>query len=66
MAYLAALIHEITFLDKEKAIKYLSKFEDAVRLADEFYTDSGVDTKNGDALPESYFISFLEQMKKQV
>jgi DNA-binding MurR/RpiR family transcriptional regulator len=65
IAYLAALIHEITFLDKEKAIRYLSKFDDAVRMADEFYTDSGVDSKNGNVAHESYLMSFLDQIKRE-
>lgn len=64
IAYLAALIHEITFLDKDKAIKYLSKFDDAVRMAGEFYAEEGVDVKNGDVIQESYLISFLEQNKE--
>ena len=65
IAYLSALIHEITFLDKERAIKYLSKFDDAVRMADEFYTDNGVDMKKGDVAQESYLMSFLEQIKRE-
>lgn len=64
IAYLAALIHEITFIDKEKAIKYLKKFDDAVRLTDEFYADTGVEGNNGENGQESYLMSFLEQIKR--
>lgn len=64
IAYLAALIHEITFLDQEKSIKYLSKFDDAVRMSNEFYADNGVGEKNGETVHESYLKSFPEQIKK--
>jgi DNA-binding MurR/RpiR family transcriptional regulator len=65
IAYLAALIHEVTFLDREKAIEYLSKFDDAVRMTDEFYSDNGIEIKNGDAVNESYLMAFLEQVKRE-
>jgi hypothetical protein len=51
-------------LDKEKAIRYLSKFDDAVRMAGEFYAEEGVDVKNGAVMQESYLISFIEQNKE--
>jgi len=47
IAYLGALVHEITFLDNTKAIEYLSKFDEGVKAGNEFYTDEGVDEKEG-------------------
>jgi hypothetical protein len=43
IAYLSALIHEITFLDESKAVSYLSKFDEGVKVGNEFYTDDGID-----------------------
>lgn len=45
MTYLAALIHEITFLNNVKAIQYLSKFDDGMKISDEFYADKGISEK---------------------
>jgi DNA-binding MurR/RpiR family transcriptional regulator len=42
MTYLAALIHEITFMDNTKAVGYLSKFDDGMKIAAEFYSDNGL------------------------
>jgi DNA-binding MurR/RpiR family transcriptional regulator len=43
IAYLSALIHEITFLDESKAVSYLAKFDEGVKVGNEFYTDNGMD-----------------------
>ncbi|UCD82697.1 MAG: MurR/RpiR family transcriptional regulator [Desulfobacterales bacterium] len=61
MAYLGALIHEITFLDNDKAIRYLSKFDDGVKVSGEFYADDSVDGKTDDKLNGSYLASFWPQ-----
>ena len=42
ITYLAALIHEITFMDNTKAVRYLSKFDDGMKITDEFYSENGV------------------------
>lgn len=63
IAYLGALIHEITFLDNAKAIKYLSKFDDGAKIGHEFFTDEGADEKEVDKLGDSYLASFLKQGK---
>ena len=61
MAYLGALIHEITFLDNAKAIKYLSKFDDGVKASGEFYADDTEDDKNVEPLNGSYLASYWPQ-----
>jgi len=43
IAYLSALIHEITFLDESKAVSYLAKFDEGAKVGNEFYTDDGID-----------------------
>lgn len=58
IAYLGALIHEITFLDETKAIKYLSKFDEGVRVGDEFYTDEGMDEQPNVQESASYLSAF--------
>ena len=42
IAYLSALIHEITFLDESKAVSYLTKFDEGAKVGNEFYTDDGM------------------------
>jgi len=43
IAFLGALVHEITFLDNARAREGLSKFDNGVRIANEFYADEGID-----------------------
>jgi len=47
IAYLSALIHEITFLDESRAVNYLSKFDEGVKVGNEFYTDEEMDEEGG-------------------
>lgn len=42
ITYLAALIHEITFMDNTKAVRHLSNFDDGMKITDEFYSDNGL------------------------
>ncbi len=42
ITYLAALIHEITFMDNRKAVRHLSKFDDGMKISKEFYSDNGL------------------------
>ena len=42
ITYLAALIHEITFMDNRKAVQHLSKFDDGMKISKEFYSDNGL------------------------
>jgi DNA-binding MurR/RpiR family transcriptional regulator len=39
ITYFAALIHEITFMDNTKSVRYLSKFDDGMKITDEFYSE---------------------------
>lgn len=55
IAYLSALIHEITFLDENKAIGYLAKFDEGAKVGNEFYTDDGMHEE----APEQDHISYL-------
>ncbi len=64
MTYLAALIHEITFLDNKKAAEYLSKFDDGMRISDEFYSDSSTTSMGQDEPNQSYLASFWPQTEK--
>ncbi len=54
IAYLGALVHEITFLDNTKAIEYLSKFDEGVKTGNEFYADEGVDEKEDFTTVDSF------------
>ena len=64
MTYLAALIHEITFLDNKKAAEYLSKFDDGMRINNEFYSDSSTASIDQDEHNQSYLASFWPQTEK--
>ena len=64
MAYLAALIHEITFLDKKKAVEYLAKFDDGMQAGGEFYSDSAGAEKGNHKSNQSYLESFWPQAEK--
>jgi DNA-binding MurR/RpiR family transcriptional regulator len=61
IAYLGALIHEITFLDNAKAIQYLSKFDDGAKASGEFYADDSEDEKGDEQLNGSYLASYWPQ-----
>jgi DNA-binding MurR/RpiR family transcriptional regulator len=58
IAYLSALIHEITFLDESKAVRYLAKFDEGVKVGNEFYTDDGMDAQTEKPNQISYLSSF--------
>ena len=64
MTYLAALIHEITFLDNKKAIEYLSRFDDGMRISDEFYSDNATAKIDQNEVNQSYLESFWPQTEK--
>jgi DNA-binding MurR/RpiR family transcriptional regulator len=55
IAYLSALIHEITFLDESKAVRYLAKFDEGVKTGNEFYADDGMEEE----APEQDHMSYL-------
>lgn len=64
MTYLAALIHEITFLDNKKATEYLAKFDGGMRVGNEFYTDNAMTGKEHSELSPSYLETFWSQTPK--
>jgi DNA-binding MurR/RpiR family transcriptional regulator len=57
IAFLSALIHEITFLDNDKAMECLSKFDESVKKGDEFFSEDGVGEKKTDKYDEDSLIS---------
>ena len=64
MTYLAALIHEITFLDNKKAVEYLSKFDNGMKSGDEFYSDGAMEEKGNHKSNQLYLESFWPQTEK--
>lgn len=58
IAYLSALIHEITFLDEGKAVNYLAKFDEGVKVGNEFYTDEDMDEQPASQDKLTYLSSF--------
>lgn len=63
LTYLAALIHEITFLDDKKAVEYLSKFDSGMKAGDEFYSDKATEEKGNHKTNQLYLESFWPQTK---
>jgi hypothetical protein len=43
IAFLGALVHEITFIDNKEAMRCISKFDRGVKAADEFYTEDDIE-----------------------
>jgi DNA-binding MurR/RpiR family transcriptional regulator len=57
MAYLSALVHEVTYLDLTSSTKCLSRFDSGVRVGDEFFTEDGAGPENSKT-KDSYLTSF--------
>ena len=64
IAYLSALIHEITFLDESSAVRYLAKFDEGVKVGNEFYTDDGMDEQTAEQDQLSYLSGFYPMATK--
>jgi DNA-binding MurR/RpiR family transcriptional regulator len=64
IAFLGALVHEITFLDNKKAMKCLSKFDDGVKTANEFFTEEETDEKLEYKLDGPYVTSLWPQKER--
>ncbi len=58
ITYLGALIHEITFLDQQQAMKYLSRFDHAAKSGKEFFTEESVDLEEKQKFDHSHLTSF--------
>jgi DNA-binding MurR/RpiR family transcriptional regulator len=56
ITFLGALLHEITFLDNEKAMENLATFDDGVKLSSEFFADEGFEPHDG-FKEDSYLVS---------
>lgn len=63
VAFLSALLHEITFIDKAKATKCLSEFDNGVRMGNEFYKDEEAGDKE-EKPRESYLTSFVSEGRR--
>lgn len=61
IAFLSALVHEITFLDNAKAMECLSKFDNGVKTANEFFTEEETDEKLEYKLDGPYVTSLWPQ-----
>jgi DNA-binding MurR/RpiR family transcriptional regulator len=48
IAFLSALIHEISFMDNDKAMDRLSKFDESAKKGDEFFSENEVHEKKTD------------------
>ena len=64
MAYLAALVHEITFRDNKRAIEYLAKFDNGMKSGDEFYTDKTQEENENQKSDQLYLESYWPQTEK--
>jgi DNA-binding MurR/RpiR family transcriptional regulator len=58
ITYLGALIHEITFLDRQQAMKYLSRFDNAAKSGKEFFTEENADLEEKQKFDHSHLTSF--------
>ena len=65
MAYLAALIHEITFRDNKRAIEYLAKFDNGMKSGDEFFTDKNQENDKNHKSNQLYLESYWPQTEKE-
>lgn len=64
IAFLGALVHEITFLDDERARESLSRFDNGVRIANEFFTEEGIDEQLEYRLDGPHVTSLWPQKKR--
>ncbi|MFQ5483855.1 MAG: MurR/RpiR family transcriptional regulator [Desulfobacterales bacterium] len=58
ITYLGALIHEITFLDQKRAMKYLSRFDNAAKSGKEFFTEESADLEKKQKFDPAYLTLF--------
>ena len=57
VAFLSALLHEITFLDNRRATENLATFDEGAKLADEFFADEAFDPNGTRKAEDSYLVS---------
>lgn len=64
IAFLGALVHEIAFIDTSKALQCISKFDESVKKADEFYTEENIEERLAYRFDRPYITSLWPQKKK--
>ena len=57
ITFLSALLHEITFLDNQKAMEHLGTFDEGVRLSNEFFAEEGFEPDERRKPDDSYLVS---------
>ena len=63
VTFLSALVHEITFIDSERAKELLAKFDEGVRASREFYTEEGINEELEYKLDGKHLTSLWPQKK---
>jgi len=65
VAFLGALLHEITFLDNRQAMENLAAFDEGAKLADEFFADEGFEPYKTHKAKDSYLVSLWPDKEKE-
>ena len=65
IAFLGALVHEVTFLDDAKAMECLTKFDEGAKATNEFFTEENADQRLGYKLNGSYVTSLWLQKERE-
>ncbi len=63
VTFISALVHEITFIDSERAKELLAKFDEGVRASREFYTEEGINEELEYKLDGKHITSLWPQKK---
>jgi len=63
ITFISALVHEITFIDSERAKQLLAKFDEGVKAAREFYTEDGINEELEYKLDSEHLTSLWPQKK---
>lgn len=63
ITFISALVHEITFIDSEKAKELLAKFDEGVKASNEFYTEEEINEELEYKLDGKHLTSLWPQKK---
>ncbi|RLB43612.1 MAG: hypothetical protein DRH12_02485 [Deltaproteobacteria bacterium] len=63
ITFISALVHEITFIDSDKAKELLAKFDEGVKASKEFYTEEGINDELEYKLDGDHLTSLWPQKK---
>jgi DNA-binding MurR/RpiR family transcriptional regulator len=66
IAFLGALVHEVTFLDNAKAMECLTKFDEGAKATNEFFTEESADQRLEYKLNGSYVTSLWPQKEREI